>query len=254
MHIYRRAKRWEHLSMDIKEIRRTNLRYQQRLAAAKLGMKKADFAEKVGTSASTISQILGEGAVRNLGDELARKIEMNLQLPRGWLDQIHPELDDEERKGEARIIGDIEPWDAATPIDDDEVEVPFLKEVQLAAGTGSAFQEDNNGFKLRFAKSTLRRLNVQFDNAVCVEVIGNSMEPVLPNGATVGVDMGCTEIKDGKMYAIDYGDLLRVKLLYAVPGGKVRIRSYNSDEHEEEVRDRDQIRIIGKVFWSSVTY
>lgn len=253
MHIYRRAKRWENLSMDIKEIRRVNLRYQQN-KAARSGLSKSEFAEKVGTSASTLSQILGERAVRNLGDELARKIEMNLDLPRGWFDQQHPEIQDEVNKGQAKIIGDIEPWDSITPIEDDEIEVPFLKEVQLAAGAGSTFQEDNNGFKLRFAKSTLRRLNVQFDNAVCVEVIGNSMEPVLPNGATVGVDMGCTEIKDGKMYAIDYGDLLRVKLLYAVPGGKVRIRSYNSDEHEEEVRDRDQIRIIGKVFWSSVTY
>jgi phage repressor protein C with HTH and peptisase S24 domain len=239
--------------MDIKEIRRVNLRYQQH-KAVRAGLSKSDFADKVGTSSSTLSQILGDKAVRNLGDELARKIEMHLELPRGWLDQQHPELENEENKGQAKIIGDIEPWDSATAIEDDEIEVPFLKEVQLAAGTGSTFQEDNNGFKLRFAKSTLRRLNVQFNNAVCVEVIGNSMEPVLPNGATVGVDMGCTEIKDGKMYAIDYGDLLRVKLLYAVPGGKVRIRSYNSEEHEEEIRDRDQIRVIGKVFWSSVTY
>lgn len=253
MHIYRHAKKWEDLSMDIKEIRRINLRYQQQLAVRK-GLSKSVFAEQVGTSASTLSQILGDKAVRNLGDELARKIEISLKLPRGWLDQIHHSTQDEMNSGEAKVIGDLEPWDSATPIEDDEIEVPFLKEVQLAAGTGSSFQEDHNGFKLRFAKSTLRRLNVQYDNAVCVEVIGNSMEPVLPNGATVGVDMGCTEIKDGKMYAIDYGDLLRVKLLYAVPGGKVRIRSYNSEEHKEEIRNRDEIRIIGKVFWSSVTY
>ena len=228
MHIYRHAKKWDYLGMDIKDIRRTNLRYQQNLAI-KQGLSKADFAEKVGSSASTISQILGSNAVRNLGDDLARKIESQLGLSHGWLDQQHPETTSET--GEARIIGDIEPWDSETTLDDDEVEVPFLKEVQLAAGAGSAFREDHNGFKLRFAKSTLRKLNVQFDNAVCVEVI-----------------------KDGKMYAIDYGDLLRVKLLYEMPGGMVRIRSYNDDEHPEELRPIDDIRVIGRVFWSSVTY
>lgn len=253
MHIYRRAKRWEDLSMDIKDIRRTNLRYQQNLAI-RSGISKADFAEKVGTSASTISQILGDKAVRNLGDELARKIEQNLGLLHGWLDQFHPELEEAENQGEAKIVGDIEPWDSDTSLDDDEVEIPFLKEVQLAAGTGSAFREDHNGYKLRFAKSTLRKLNIHFSNAVCVEVIGNSMEPVLPNGATVGVDTGSKEIKDGKMYAIDYGDLLRVKILYAMPGGMIRIRSYNSEEHPEEIRPLSEIRVIGRVFWSSVTY
>ncbi len=253
MHIYRRAKRWDDLSMDIKDIRRANLRHQQNLAI-RSGLSKADFAEKVGTSASTISQILGDRAVRNLGDELARKIEANLELTHGWLDQVHPEIENELNHAEARIIGDIEPWDSKTDLDDDEVEIPFLKEIQLAAGTGSAFREDHNGYKLRFAKSTLRKLNIQFTDAVCVEVIGNSMEPVLPNGSTVGVDMGCKEVKDGKMYAIDYGDLLRVKLLYAMPGGMVRIRSYNTDEHPEEIRPASDIRVIGRVFWSSVTY
>ncbi|EKS1202955.1 helix-turn-helix domain-containing protein [Enterobacter bugandensis] len=253
MHIYRRAKRWDDLSMDIKDIRRTNLRYQQNLAI-RSGITKADFAEKVGTSPSTLSQILGEKAVRNLGDDLARKIELNLNLPHGWLDQLHPELEEAESRGEAKIIGGIEPWDNQTSLDDDEVEIPFLKEVQLAAGAGSTFREDHNGYKLRFAKSTLRKLNIQFTNAVCVEVIGNSMEPVLPNGSTVGVDTGCKEVKDGKMYAIDYGDLLRVKLLYAMPGGMIRIRSYNSEEHPEEIRPSSDIRVIGRVFWSSVTY
>lgn len=253
MHIYRHAKRWDDLSMDIKEIRRNNLRHLQN-QSIRDGESKADFAERVGTSASTISQILGAKAVRNLGDELARKIESSLGLSHGWLDQQHPENDEAQAGNEARIIGEIEPWDNLTSLDDDEVEVPFLKEVQLAAGAGSEFREDHNGYKLRFAKSTLRRLNIQFQNAVCVEVIGNSMEPVLPNGSTVGVDMGCKSIKDGKMYAIDYGDLLRVKVLYAMPGGSIRIRSYNSEEHPEEIRPISDIRIIGRVFWSSVTY
>lgn len=240
--------------METKEIRRINLRHQMN-KALKDGLSKAEFAEKCGSSASAISQILGFNAVRNLGDVLARKIEVNLSLPRGWMDLMHPEIDyTSGLSNEARILGDIQPWDSQTPLDDEEIEVPFLKSVKLAAGCGSTVTEDQEGFKLRFAKSTLRRLGVQFDNAVCVEVIGNSMEPVLPNGATVGVDTGATEVRDGKMYAIDYGDLLRVKLLYVLPNGRMRIRSYNTEEHEDEETDASNIKVLGRVFWSSVTY
>lgn len=238
--------------MDIKDIRRTNLRYQQNQALIK-GQSKEQFAITCGTSASTLSQILGNKAVRNLGDDLARKIETNLNLPRGWLDLVHPE-EQSVGNNQARIVGEIEPWDGLTPVNDDEVEVPFLKSVQLAAGSGCVYQEDHDGFKLRFAKSTLRRLGVQHENAVCVEVIGNSMEPVLPDGATVGVDMGSKDVKDGKMYAVEYGELLRVKLLYLMPGGKVKIHSYNTQEHDDELIPITDIRIIGRVFWSSVTY
>lgn len=238
--------------MDIKDIRRSNLRYQQNKALIK-GQSKEQFAITCGTSASTLSQILGNKAVRNLGDDLARKIETNLNLQHGWLDLVHPE-EQSVGNNQAMIVGDIEPWDGLTPVNDDEVEVPFLKSVHLAAGSGCVYQEDHDGFKLRFAKSTLRRLNVQHENAVCVEVIGNSMEPVLPDGATVGVDMGSKDVKDGKMYAVEYGELLRVKLLYLMPGGKVKIHSYNTQEHDDELIPMSEIRIIGRVFWSSVTY
>ena len=95
--------------MDIKDIRRANLRYLQN-RAIRDGISKADFAEKVGTSASTLSQILGGKAVRNLGDDLARKIESNLELSHGWMDQQHPELIDAEDLGEAKIIGAALHW------------------------------------------------------------------------------------------------------------------------------------------------
>lgn len=239
--------------MDIKYIRRKNLRDQQ-LKAIKAGLSKADFAEKCGTSASTISQILGDKAGRNLGDDLARKIEKNLGLKHGWLDVQHHETQKNSEVHEAQIIGGIIPWDSKTPLYGDDVEVPFLKEVKISAGSGSLLQEDHNGYKLRFAKSTLRRLNVQPENAVCVEVIGNSMEPVLPDGSTVGVDLGNKIIKDGKMYAIDYGDFLRVKVLYLMPKGRIRIRSYNQDEYDDEECDATEVAVIGKVFWSSVLY
>lgn len=152
-------------------------------------------------------------------------------------------------------LGSFDTWDSKTPLSPDEVELPFYKEVELSAGNGSIVQRENSGFKLRFAKSTLRRYNIQPDMAACVVVSGNSMEPVLPDQATVGIDTANTRIKDGDMYAIDHGGMLRVKVLYRLPGGGIRLRSFNRDEYPDEdypAEQANEVKVLGRVFWYSV--
>jgi phage repressor protein C with HTH and peptisase S24 domain len=152
-------------------------------------------------------------------------------------------------------ISQIESWDSKTPLEEDEVEVPFYMEVELSAGNGFAIQIEHKGPKLRFSKSTLKRQGIDASHAVCVQVTGNSMEPVIPDGATVGVDTAKTNIKDGDMYAIDWDGALYIKTLYRIPGGGIRIRSFNLDEYPDENLTKEEtkhVRIIGRVFWYSV--
>lgn len=160
-------------------------------------------------------------------------------------------------EGNAAILGPIEAWDDDTPLDDDEVEVPLLKEVELSAGSGRVAIQAHSKAKLRFGKMTLRKQGVQPENAVCVSVYGNSMEPVLPHGSTVGVDRGKTTVKDGDIFALDHNGQLRVKILYRLPSGGMRLRSFNRDEHDDEEYGPEEIAeqnlsIIGRVFWYSV--
>lgn len=155
-------------------------------------------------------------------------------------------------------INPVSTWDSDTPLDDDETEIRFLKSVEGSAGTGSQVAEVDYGYKLRFSKRTLSRLNIVPDNAVCIMVSGNSMEPQLPDGSTVGVDTGDKNIKDGKIYAINHGNMIRIKVLYKLPSG-IRIRSYNQEEHPDETythqeMEEQNIFVIGRVFWSSVLY
>ena len=151
-------------------------------------------------------------------------------------------------------LGEIEPWDSKTPLDTDDIEIPFFKEVAIAAGNGSVVEKEVSGMKLRFAKSTLRRYNVDPSCAVCATVHGTSMEPVLPDGSTVGINTANTVAKDGKMFAIDHDGMLRIKILHRLPGGGLRLRSYNRDEYPDEdysQYDAQKIRILGAVFWCS---
>ncbi|OAM38200.1 helix-turn-helix transcriptional regulator [Eikenella sp. NML120348] len=146
----------------------------------------------------------------------------------------------------------VETWQDGTPLNNAECEVPFLKEVRLSAGSGAFEASDFNGYKLRFHKSTLHRKGINPKDVVCVSADGNSMEPVFPDGATLGVDTSQKHIKDGKIYAINHDGWLRTKILYRLPGNRIRIHSYNEDEHPNEEVDASDIQIIGRVFWWSV--
>lgn len=145
-------------------------------------------------------------------------------------------------------------WSSDNPIQDpDAVFIPFKKEIELAAGPGTFEVEDSNGFNLAFSRASLRRIGVKIENAYCYTVAGDSMEPMLPDGCAIGVDYGSTEIRDGKVYAIEHGGIFRVKILIMLPNGRVRLRSVNRDYDDEDV-PLDEIRVLGKVFWSSALY
>ena len=133
-------------------------------------------------------------------------------------------------------------WDSNTPIDDDEVEVPFYKEVLVSCGSGSLAEIiGNETRKLRLSKATLRQYGVESSNAYALTAFGDSMTPVIKNGATVYVDVGRTNIIDGKIYAINHGGLFKFKFLYRMPKGGVRIVSANKDEYPEEILTAEDI-------------
>lgn len=153
-------------------------------------------------------------------------------------------------------LGTIEGWDSSTPLSDEDVEIPLYKEVEMAAGDGVSHSVEINGRTLRFSMSRLKAAGVDPTNAACATVNGNSMERMIMDSATIGIDRGRTQIKDGKIYAIDHCGMLRVKSVYRMPGGGLRLHSENDSEHPDEIYNSEQvasdIKILGWVFWWSV--
>ncbi|MCY1360467.1 HTH-type transcriptional regulator PrtR [compost metagenome] len=174
------------------------------------------------------------------------------------IDEVKRGIDPSHRIGRDALedAAPLEVWDDGTPLADDEVELPFFKEVELSAGKGSEVMLESSGRKVRFGKRTLQKKQIDSAAAACVSVSGDSMEPVLPNGCTVAINTNSRVVQDGSIYAIDHAGELRVKVLYRLPGGGLRIRSYNDAEYPDERYDAEyvehNIRIIGKVFWYSV--
>ncbi|MER2492340.1 helix-turn-helix transcriptional regulator [Catenovulum sediminis] len=224
------------------------------ISRKKAGLTQVAFAKKLGISQASVA-LWERGNTEPKGGNLnlAAKI---LNVSVDWL-LLGKESDAKKTTNSnnerSAVKGRFDTWDSKTPLDSDDVELPFFREVELSAGIGSEVVREDNGFKLRFSRSTLRRYGIDPANAACVQINGDSMEPILPDGSTVGVDSSKTQIVDGKMYAIDQAGLLRVKVLHRIPGG-LRVRSFNSDEHPDEIYKGDElndIRVIGKVFWSA---
>lgn len=221
------------------------------------GISPTELHRRTGVPQSTLSRILS-GKIADPSDRHISKIADYFQVS---TDQLRGRVEivsgySSTREPSHSELKDISLWDDDTPIDDDEVSVPFLREVELAAGSGRFAIEESERASLRFGKRSLRHNGVQFDQAKCVTVRGNSMLPVLRDGATVGVNAGkcgIGDIVDGDLYAINHNGQLRVKQLYRLPSG-IRLRSFNREEHPDEDYSFEdvqtgQIVILGHVFW-----
>lgn len=218
------------------------------------GLSQVELAKKIGVTQPTISELeRGESYSSSHLITIASTCGVD---PNWLLTGINSKAETEVREIQNTYqVGSFELWDSSTELADDEIEVPFYKEVELSAGSGSEVLRQTSGFKLRFAKSTFKNNNIQPELAACVTVSGDSMEPVLPDKATVGIDTGSTKIKDGEIYAIDHDGMLRVKILHRLPGGGVKVRSFNRDDYPDEDYFGDTasaIKVLGRVFWYSV--
>jgi len=222
------------------------------------GLSPTELHRRTGVPQSTLSRILS-GKIVDPSDKHVSKIAdyfgVSTEQLRGRAALGESREAAQPAHGHADL-SDISLWDDETPVEDDEVSVPFLREVELAAGSGRFVIEESERARLRFGKRSLRHNGVQFDQAKCVTVRGNSMLPVLRDGATVGVNTGkCSigDIIDGDLYAINHNGQLRVKQVYRLPIG-IRLRSFNRDEHPDEdysfqQMQEEQISLLGHVFW-----
>lgn len=244
---------------------RKSLDLTQEELGTKIGVTKSSVSQwesgmtksLTGKNLTGLAEALGvteKWLVTGKGEKLAFTRE-EIDKLRGGLDSVDALGNKKKIESNATWIGGFDLWDENTLLNDDEVALPFFREVELAAGSGRYEVVENHGPKLRFAKSTLKKQGVSPANAACVIVSGNSMEPAIPDGATIGIDTSNTTIKNGDIYAIDHDGHLRVKLVYRMPGDVVRLRSFNSDEWPDEHytgEDAAKIKVIGRVFWWSV--
>lgn len=142
-------------------------------------------------------------------------------------------------------------WDHPDDLPEGEfVMVPKL-DVKLSAGNGHEQLEINltRSTPLAFRASWVREKRLKPGKLAAMTATGDSMQPGIFDGDSLVVDTSQTEVQDGKVYALWYDGGERVKRLYRLPGGGLRIKSDNPDHPPIEVQPEklEHVRILGRV-------
>lgn len=131
--------------------------------------------------------------------------------------------------------------------------VPRL-EVKLSAGPGSGASQlefDFDDAQLRaYSADWIRKNRLKPNKLRVMKGAGRSMEPSIYDGDDLLVNLADTEIVDGRAYALWYEGGERVKRLYRMPGGGLRIRSDNATDFPEIILGPEytgHVRVIGRV-------
>jgi phage repressor protein C with HTH and peptisase S24 domain len=227
-------------------------------ARDKRGMTQADLADAMGVNSSIIGGLESRnGKSSRHTSAMAKVLGVNTE----WLlgGEGSSGIDDDlpiSDNSSLTITGGFDTWDEKTPLSSDEIALPFYEGVELAAGDGCMAIASNTDRKLRFSKRTLQNANVQIKDAITMKINGDSMERLIVDGATIGVDTSkaAEPIKDNKIYALETSGMLRCKYLQRLAGDRIRVYSENKLYNDEEYSMTEfclLYRIIGGVFWWS---
>ncbi|WP_323141309.1 LexA family transcriptional regulator [Massilia phyllosphaerae] len=137
------------------------------------------------------------------------------------------------------------------PLPDDVVLVPESR-IEFAAGNGrtALYELVEDEEPATYRRSWFQKHGINPERVRRFRVAGDSMEPMLYARDTILVNLDERNVIDGKMYAIRYGDELRVKYLSRRVDGTLLLRSVNPAYPVEEVSPElveQHISIIGRV-------
>ncbi|MCG8291934.1 S24 family peptidase [Pseudomonas entomophila] len=264
--------------MDIYEIRKHNL--------VKLigGQRKGSCAERWGMAPAHLSQILSDKTAKNLGDDVARRIEGIEGLPRGWFDSIPS---DEEVRASSpgsdasgktaadlvkqmlaksgkgipeetrqRLLAAAEEGQAESSIRsqiaipaDGDISIPQY-DIRAAMGHGQVPAEYSEVIRnVVIREEVLREKGVTYTSAQALSMItgwGQSMEGTINDKDPVIVDRGVNDYQGEGVYVLTWhGDLL-IKRLQRKDEDHVWLISDNKIYDKQSARF-DDVSIHAKV-------
>jgi hypothetical protein len=265
--------------MDIYAIRK------QQLISLIGGQRKGACAERWGMAPAHLSQILSDKTAKNLGDDVARRIEAIEGLPRGWFDSISAseEPTSGAHLGEAlvptaadqikqmlskvkglsstardRIIAAADESSNVITVDfsrpgqvGDEVWIAHY-DVRAAMGGGQIPHEYPEMLQdIRVSPKHLRDLGVTFKEHFHLKMItgwGQSMAPTIKDRDPLLVDITIREFTGDGIYLFSHDEMLYVKRLQKKGKDRFKMISDNKHHDPEEIRV-DDTHILARVLY-----
>lgn len=233
--------------MDKYEHRRRRL---IELRDTKCNGKAVEVARAIGREPSYVSRMLypeGKAGKKRIADDMMEVIEKAFGLPRGWLDyEEQPDLGPAIQTP-LRPVVVVDSADDINP-DHDIFSIPRYT-VRASAGDGEpVFEIDTKGTPNYCRGGWALENGYKRDKLFSIVARGNSMEPTIPNGASLIVHRQ-EEVVSGKVHVICRGDECYVKRLIRQLDGSVLVKSENPDYKDVEVLPDDPtpLHVVGLV-------
>ena len=226
-------------------------RITQEQAAARLEISQGAFSNYLNgrlalnmAFAAGVSRIYGI-PVETFSPRLAYEIA---RLTHATADEdAHNQAEKELAEGPFQMSNVIA-WEAPEDLPDDQFIIVPRVEVRFSAGSGEMVLEEvhrdqGNAYRMDW----VRRKRLNPCRLYDFILVGDSMWPTLPHGSKVTLNLDATEIIDGKVYGIRYGDQLRIKRLYKRFDGGLIIRSDNAAKYPEESLNPEQLEHVSVI-------
>ena len=193
--------------------------------AASRNASLAALSRMIGRNSSYLQQFVTKGSPRKLEEEDRRKLADFFAVAESELGAP------EDRGGEPR--GEF-------------VDIPRLP-LEASAGPGATAAQEIPFDSFRFSRRWLREQGLEPRQLSAIRVMGDSMDPLLRDGDEILVDRTPRAFREG-VHVVRLGDALHVKLLQAVPPGRLRLISKNPAYEPVEVAMTD-VDVVGRVVW-----
>ncbi len=196
---------------------------------------------QIAAQVATVGRVLRGEAIPGAGtlEALARALDVS----------VEDLLGDEAPKVAARPILT---WEHPDELPPGEFAMIRRLSIKLSAGNGHEHVQalpDETLQPQAFRADWIRKMGLKPGKLASLQADGDSMEDRIQGGDALVVDLAQTDIIDGKVYALYYDGGERVKRLYRLPGGGLRIQSDNGKYAPIDIPAdaREHIHIIGRV-------
>ena len=214
------------------------------LALNKADIKWSAAAIKIGLSAQAASN----WKKGKIGRDTIEKLAELLKVDAGWL-LTGNSADNIQQTDGTPVVA----WESPDDLDPNTYVIIPHVDVKFSAGNGhlAAYEPSHKDVGSAQLLSWVHKKKVSPKNLITVDIDGDSMEPNIKSGSVVMLDKSVNtleQVQSGKVYAIRYGNELKIKRLSRRFDGALIIDSDNPQYQREivEPEQLEHISIIGK--------
>ena len=217
-------------SMDIHMIRRRNLNLLlAQFKAEKRGLQK-DWAAKADMVPDHVTQI--KNGHRDMGGDIARRIEKRFNLDVGWMDVHHSSVDS------VTVVSS-----------DQDLRVPTYKEF---TGQSEADHQNDDDKMETVTRAWLEKNNFHLDALFAKRLDVSNLRPAYLETDFVVINTEFDgSFKDGCVYAFgEIGGTLRYYYTYERAGGGMLLANGSESDRPDEIIEREklsELKVVGQI-------